>query len=46
MLVVDAKYIHPEKFGVKVAADFGLMCDVYDSEPYALEWLSNAAPPT
>lgn len=43
-LVVDAKYIHPEKFGVKVAADFGLMCDVYDSEPDALKWLSSAAP--
>jgi len=45
-LVADAKYIHPEKFGVKVAADFGLMCDVYDSEPHALKWLSGAAPPT
>ena len=45
VLVVDAKYIHPEKFGVKVAADFGLMCDVYDSEPRALKWLSSVAPP-
>ena len=44
-LVVDAKYIHPEKFGVRVAADFGLMCDVYDSEPHALTWLSSATPP-
>jgi len=44
-LVVDAKYIHPEKFGVKVAADFGLMCDVYDSEPHALKWLFSATPP-
>jgi hypothetical protein len=40
-LVVDAKYIHPQRFGVKVAADFGLMCDVYDSESDALEWLSS-----
>jgi hypothetical protein len=46
VLVVDAKYIHPEKFGVKVAADFGLMCDVYDSEPHALKWLSSATSPT
>jgi hypothetical protein len=45
VLVVDAKYIHPEKFGVKVAADFGLMCDVYDSEPHALTWLSSTTPP-
>ena len=45
VLVVDAQYIHPEKFGVKVAADFGLMCDVYDSEPHALKWVSSAAPP-
>jgi len=45
VLVVEAKYIHPEKFGVRVAADFGLMCDVYDSEPHALDWLSNATPP-
>jgi len=42
-LVVDAKYIHPEKFGVKVAADFGLVGDVFDSEPDALEWLTSAA---
>ena len=45
VLVVDAKYIHPEKFGVKVAADFGLMCDVYDSEALALKWLSSVTPP-
>ncbi|HUH91515.1 MAG TPA: hypothetical protein VL742_00010 [Casimicrobiaceae bacterium] len=45
VLVVEAKYIHPQKFGVKVAADFGLMCDVYDSEPHALAWLSSVVPP-
>jgi hypothetical protein len=45
VLVVDAKYIHPDKFGVKVAADFGLMCDVYDSVPHALKWLSSVTPP-
>ena len=45
VLVVEAKYIHPQKFGVKVAADFGLICDVYDSESGALDWLSSAAPP-
>jgi hypothetical protein len=45
VLVIDAKYIHPEKFGVRVAAEFGLMCDVYDSESHALKWLSSAEPP-
>jgi uncharacterized protein (DUF2384 family) len=42
VLVVHAEYIHPEKFGVKVARDFGLTCDVYASEDEALEWLSVA----
>ena len=40
-LVVEAKYIHPHKFGVKVAGDFGFMADVYDSEAAALQWLSS-----
>jgi hypothetical protein len=42
-LVIHAKYIHPEKFGVKVAADFGLMSDVYTSETDALKWLLSVA---
>lgn len=45
-LVVDAKYIHPEKVGVKIAADFGLICDVCDTEPDALEWLCSVATPS
>jgi len=45
VLVIDAMYIHPAKFGVRVASDFGLICDVYDSEPSALKWLSSAEPP-
>jgi hypothetical protein len=45
VLVVDAAYIHPEKFGVRVAADFGLTCDVYASVPEALAWLSSRAHP-
>ena len=40
-LVVHAEYIHPEKFGVRVAADFGLTSDVYTSETDALKWLSS-----
>ena len=38
-LVVAARYIHPRKFGVTVAAHFGLICDVYTSEAAALKWL-------
>ncbi len=45
VLVIQAEYIHPEKFGVKVAADFGLMADVYTSETDALEWLLRVATP-
>jgi hypothetical protein len=40
VLVVPPEYIHPEKFGMKVAADFGLIADVHTSETDALEWLS------
>jgi hypothetical protein len=41
-LVVHGEYIHPQKFGVVVAADFGLTCDVYTSEEEALRWLAAA----
>jgi len=41
VLVVHPEYIHPQKFGVKVAADFGLTLDVYSSEEDAREWLSS-----
>jgi len=46
VLVIPAEYIHPEKFGVKVAADFGLISDVYTSETDALKWLLSVANPT
>ena len=39
VLLVHADYIHPQKFGVKVAAHFGLICDVYNSEAEAQRWL-------
>jgi hypothetical protein len=45
-LVVHAEYIHPENFGVKVAADFGMMSDVYTSETDALKWLLSVVNPT
>jgi hypothetical protein len=41
VLVVRAEYIHPEKFAVRVAADFGLTLDVYTSEAEAMKWLSS-----
>ena len=45
VLVVHAEYIHPEKFGVRVAADFGLAADVYTSETDALKWLLSGVDP-
>lgn len=44
-LVVHAEYIHPEKFGVRVARDFGLMTDVFTAEQHALKWLSSVGDP-
>jgi hypothetical protein len=40
-LVVHPQYIHPRKFGVKVAADFGLTTDVFTSEVNARAWLAS-----
>ena len=40
-LVVHAEYIHPEKFGVQVAADLGWICDVFTAEEDAMKWLSS-----
>jgi len=45
-LVVHADYIHPQKFGMKVARDFGLMSDVYTSDTQALSWLSSVTEQT
>ena len=45
-LVVHAEYIHPEKFGIVVAKDMGLTCDVYTSEDEALRWLAGMGRPT
>jgi hypothetical protein len=43
-LVASPEYIHPEKFGVKVALDFGLVCDVYTLEDAAWKWLREVEP--
>jgi len=40
VLVIHARYIHPEKFGVKVAAHLGLTANVFPSEEEALAWLA------
>ena len=45
-LVALPEYIHPEKFGVKVAMDFGLACDVHTSEEAASKWLREVEPRT
>ena len=45
VLVVNAQYVHPEKFGVKVAADFSLVADVYTSETDAFKWLLSGVDP-
>jgi hypothetical protein len=42
-MVAPAEYIHPHKFGVKVALHFGLVCDVYTSEEEASKWLLKVA---
>ena len=44
-LVIHADYIHPRKFGVKAAADFGMLLDVFTSEAQALEWLASVDGP-
>lgn len=38
-LVVPERLIHPEKFGVKVAADSGMKSNVFASEDEAVKWL-------
>ncbi len=42
-MVTTAEYIHPQKFGVRVAERFGLVCDVYTSTPDALSWLTHGS---
>ena len=42
-LVAPTEHIHPDKFGVKVALHFGLICDVYTSVEDASKWLLDSA---
>jgi hypothetical protein len=39
-LVVHPKYIHPQRFGVHVAAHFGMKVDVFPSETEGFAWIS------
>jgi hypothetical protein len=39
-MVAPAEYIHPQKFGVRVANDLGMVADVFLSETEAMKWLS------
>ena len=45
VLVVHPEYVHPKKFGIRVALDLGLVADVYTSEADALIWLNSGKPP-
>jgi hypothetical protein len=38
-MVARDEYIHPQKFGVRVAERFGLVCDVFTMADDALRWL-------
>ena len=42
-MVASPEHMHPRKFGVKVALQFGLICDVYSSEEDASAWLLETA---
>ncbi len=44
-MVALPEHIHPQKFGIKAAADAGLVCDVFTAEEDALEWLRAMPPP-
>lgn len=43
VMVVPPTYIHPQRFGIKVAAHFGLTANVFTGEDAALHWLTTAA---
>lgn len=44
-MVARAEYIDPGRFGLKVAAHFGLMANVFVDEADALAWLADADAP-
>ena len=44
-MVAPPEYIHPKKFGMKVATDLGMAADVFTSKGDALEWLASHSDP-
>ena len=38
-LVIEPRFIDPERFGIKVARNAGMNAEVFDTEPAALAWL-------
>lgn len=44
-LVIQEEYIHPDKFGVKLAERFGLLCNVFTTQDDALQWLEGRGRP-
>ena len=44
-MVVPPEYIHPKKFGMRVAADLGMVADVFTAKEDALTWLSSSPNP-
>lgn len=42
-LVVESRLIHPDRFGVRVAADLGLTGEVFVDESQARSWLGSIA---
>lgn len=38
-MVAHEQYIHPKKFGVTLALQLGLVCDVFTTEEAAMKWL-------
>ena len=45
-VVAHAEHIHPEKFGVSVAADLGLVVNIFANEEDASRWLLSAPLPS
>jgi hypothetical protein len=41
VMVASPEYIHPHKFGVKVAAHFGLVVEAFATEEEGRAWLHN-----
>lgn len=44
-MVAQPEYIHPKKFGMRVAADLGMVADVFTAKGDALKWLLSGPDP-